>query len=306
MEGFRGVAGGVDTPMWDMGTQGGGRNPVGRQGRAVGRASCWIQRAGPGTWAAVESGGQGLRVHVLRHASAIPRLCLRELRSVLARSTSGVVSLATGATFRAMLRNLEPLLRPAVRGEVPLTHLDEFLGFRPEQAGGMVHELLELCPLLRDELCAGRFWPVPATGAPADLQAHEQRLEAAGGIALQLLGLGRNGHIAFVEPGVDFGVGFHVARLAASTRADAQARFGGGRVPEAAVTAGPATIFGARRVLLAATGCAKAEAVRAMIEGPITPACPASLLQRHPDACVLLDPEAAVLLRREGYARTSR
>ncbi len=112
---------------------------------------------------------------------------------------------------------------------------------------------------------------------------------------IQLLGIGSNGHIAFNEPGTPFETGTHVTDLKESTRKD-NARFFdplGEEVPTQACTMGLASIMKAKNVLLIATGANKAEAVNAMINGPVTTDCPASILQNHPNVTVILDREAA-------------
>ncbi len=129
--------------------------------------------------------------------------------------------------------------------------------------------------------------------AEAALREHERRIDATGGLDAIVLGLGKNGHLGFNEPG---------------SRADSLARvldldpisidanrewFGGEYAPAKGATVGLRTILGARRVLLLAFGTAKAAAVHAMLRGPRTSSCPASFLQDHPEAHVFLDGLAA-------------
>jgi glucosamine-6-phosphate deaminase len=227
---------------------------------------------------------------------------VRELERALARGARPLVSFATGRTFAAFyaaVARAAAAARPGLSG-MRATHLDEYLGFRPDQPGGMVHELLTACPPLRELHERGAFLAVPADGSAAAIAAHEQALADAGGVALQFLGIGRNGHIAFNEPGTSFDLGFHRATLASATRADARARFQPDEPPLEAVTAGPRSILAARRLVLLAFGATKAPAVRAMLLGPIEPACPASIVRRHGDALVLLDAESAGGLARSG------
>jgi glucosamine-6-phosphate deaminase len=160
----------------------------------------------------------------------------------------------------------------------------------------MVHELLTRCPPLVQGLDEGRFLPVPSTGSERSLAAHERRLAERGGVALQFLGLGRNGHIAFNEPGTPFDRGFLRVTLAPETRVDALDRFDPDEPPTEAVTAGPASVLAAQRLVVAAIGAAKAPAVRDMLDGPVDPLCPASVLQRHADCVVYADTEATALL----------
>jgi glucosamine-6-phosphate deaminase len=116
---------------------------------------------------------------------------------------------------------------------------------------------------------------------------------------VQLLGIGRNGHLAFNEPGTDWGLGTHVVTLDERTRAD-NARFfdSAGDVPRSAVTQGIATILRARELVLLAQGVAKAEALRAALEDEPSEAVPASAIQRHPRVTVFADRDAAALLTR--------
>jgi len=236
-----------------------------------------------------------MRVRRCADTEAVDAALFAELGAALRGAQSGWIGFATGESYAGFFRLVSDAVRRGALdlGAMRATHLDEYVGCDPERAGGMVHELLARCPPLGDVLAAGRFLPVPPDGSEASLAAHERRLASGGGIALQLLGLGRNGHIAFNEPGTPFERGFHRTALAPETRVDALARFDPDEPPTEAVTAGPATILAARRVVVAATGVAKAEAVRDMLEGPVDPACPASVLRRHPECAVYLDEAAA-------------
>ena len=136
-------------------------------------------------------------------------------------------------------------------------------------------------------------------GAAADLKAecrrYEEAIDAAGGIDLQILGIGANGHIGFNEPGDGLCAHSHIADLTQETRESNASRFGGDwtRVPSRALSMGMATILHAREIVLMATGAEKADAVYGMIEGLITTRLPASLLQVHPRVTVMVDSLAA-------------
>jgi glucosamine-6-phosphate deaminase len=143
---------------------------------------------------------------------------------------------------------------------------------------------------------------VPRTDCAGDPEAEVRRyarqLEAAGGIDLQVLGIGRNGHIGFNEPGSARESRTRVVELAQETRAAAAANFGGlANVPERAITLGVADILDARAIRVLAFGKGKAEIVRRMLQEPIGPDCPASFLRGHRDLRLLLDREAASGLR---------
>ena len=128
----------------------------------------------------------------------------------------------------------------------------------------------------------------------------ERRITGLGGIDVQLLGIGRNGHLAFNEPGSPLDSRSRVVALTDTTRHDNAAYLDGQPVPTHAVTQGLGTILEARHLVLLASGAAKSEAVAAALTGPVTPDCPASVVQRHPQVTVVLDGAAASALQRWG------
>lgn len=132
-----------------------------------------------------------------------------------------------------------------------------------------------------------------AEDAAAECARYEQLVAELGYADLQLLGLGRNGHIGFNEPCAEFPVATHLVDLTAST-IDANARFfaSADDVPRQALTMGIGTIMKARRILVVVSGADKAEAVRKSFAGPVTPEVPASILQLHPDVTVVGDKAA--------------
>lgn len=133
---------------------------------------------------------------------------------------------------------------------------------------------------------------------------YERAIVRSGGIDLQLLGIGENGHIAFNEPGSSLASRTRFKMLALSTVASNQECFTQDRkVPRQVLTMGVGTILESKMCLLLATGRRKAQAVAAMAEGPVTSMCPASALQFHPRAIVLLDEEAALQLKHIDYYR---
>lgn len=127
---------------------------------------------------------------------------------------------------------------------------------------------------------------------------YDKVIRDLGGIDLQLLGLGPNGHIGFNEPGEAFELETHCVDLTPAT-IEANKRFFDGNedlVPKQAYTMGIKTIMQARKVLVVANGLAKAKAVKAVVSGPVTPECPGSILQMHPDCILVADEEALSLL----------
>jgi glucosamine-6-phosphate deaminase len=128
----------------------------------------------------------------------------------------------------------------------------------------------------------------------------ERRITGLGGIDVQLLGIGRNGHLAFNEPGSPLDSRSRVVALTDTTRHDNAAYLDGEPVPTHAVTQGLGTILEARQLVLLASGASKAHAVAAALTGPVTPDCPASVVQRHPQVTVVLDGAAASVVQRRG------
>ena len=173
-------------------------------------------------------------------------------------------------------------------------NLDEYVGLAP----GNVHSFR----YFMDSVLFASINIDPAnTFVPdgcADDQAQacmdfDSLINGFGGIDLQLLGIGQNGHIGFNEPNDTFIAGTHVVDLSEDTRRANSSMFSDpDDMPRSAVTMGMGAIMHARRIVLIANGAAKSNALRAAIEGPVTPRVPASILQLHPDVTVICDEEA--------------
>lgn len=218
---------------------------------------------------------------------------------LLRRKPDAVLGLATGSTPLGLYARLAALYRA---GELSFRratsfNLDEYVGL-PATHDQSYRYFMEHNLFSHVDLPAERTHvPSGLDVSDAALAGYDAAIEAAGGIDLQLLGLGGNGHIGFNEPGTPFGLGTHVVELTARTRQD-NARFFASldEVPTHAATMGVKTVMHARAILLLAFGSAKAEAVRAALTGPVTEEVPASVLQLHPDVTVICDEEAAALL----------
>lgn len=131
----------------------------------------------------------------------------------------------------------------------------------------------------------------------AECRAYEKKIKKMGGIDIQLLGIGSNGHIAFNEPADSFQRWSHVVKLKDSTIADNSRFFNSiDEVPTHAVTMGIGSIMQAKRILIIALGENKAKAIKQLIDGNVTPQCPASVLQFHTDVTLMLDKGAASLI----------
>jgi glucosamine-6-phosphate deaminase len=143
-----------------------------------------------------------------------------------------------------------------------------------------------------------------AADPEAEARAYEAAIAAAGGIDLQLLGIGRNGHLAFNEPTSSLASRTRIKTLTQATRTANAPAFAPDPVPRHAITMGIATILEARGCVLLATGASKAGAVARMVEGALGADCPATALQLHPAATVVLDREAASRLELREYYET--
>lgn len=131
----------------------------------------------------------------------------------------------------------------------------------------------------------------------AECKAYEKRIKKSGGIDIQLLGIGSNGHIAFNEPADSFQRWSHVVKLKESTIKDNSRFFDSiEEVPTEAVTMGIGSIMQAKRILIIAIGENKAKAIKQLIDGNVTPQCPASVLQFHTDVTLMLDKGASSLI----------
>jgi glucosamine-6-phosphate deaminase len=214
----------------------------------------------------------------------------------LEENPSTVLMLPTGITPLGMYRRLVEMDRA---GEVSFEratffNLDEYLGLMPDHPASYHVYMKEHFYGLIDADPARVFVPDGAAPDPeAECERYEESIREAGGIDVCVLGIGRNGHIGFNEPGAPFDSRTRVVRLSESTRKVNAADFEANRAPERAITAGMATIFESREVLLLASGTNKAGAVAAAVEGELSESMPASMLGRHPNAVLFLDEEAA-------------
>lgn len=175
-------------------------------------------------------------------------------------------------------------------------NLDEFAGISPVDRGSFRTFMADhLFDALRLEPSQVHFLAGDAPDLDAECERYERVIAAAGGIGLQILGVGANGHIGFNEPGDALIAPTHRVRLAESTRRDNAALFGGdiARVPHEALSMGMGTILKAGSILLVATGAAKAQCVNEAVNGPVTTHLPASFLQLHRHVELYLDRAAA-------------
>jgi glucosamine-6-phosphate deaminase len=242
-----------------------------------------------------------MTIDVLESGDAVSRRVQDAVSTAMTRSPRLTLGLPTGRTPLGLYAGLSAagLDWSGVR----TFNLDEFEGLAP-QAPGSFRAFMDAHLFRHVNLRAEAigFLRGDAADAVAECARYEAALVAAGGLDLLILGLGGNGHIGFNEPAPQLVAETHVVTLEEATRrANANAEAFGGdwrRVPPRALTMGMRQVLGARRVILMATGAAKADAVAAMVDGPLTTACPASWLQVHADVQIVLDPAAAARLGR--------
>lgn len=222
------------------------------------------------------------------------------------RNPKIVLGLATGSTPRPLYAELA---RAAAAGtdfrQVQGFALDEYVGIakdHPESYASVIQrEVVLPLSMVRERVHVpdGRAFDLAFAGPQYDAD-----IQAAGGIDIQILGIGRNGHIGFNEPGSSLSSRTRVKTLTNDTRV-ANARFFASvdEVPTHCLTQGLGTIMDARRVFLFAFGEAKAEAIANALEGPLSASCPGSVLQLHPHATIFVDEQAAAGLTHAEYYR---
>src|SRR5258706_11265392 len=241
-------------------------------------------------------------IRVFHNAAALARALAKEIGRALRVNPRVVLGLPAGRTPIPLYDELARLHgeRRADFRRARAFNLDEFIGVTANHPGSyrafMRRRLFDRINLPRMRADAPRG---DARDVARECTRYERAIDRAGGIDLQILGLGHNGHIGFNEPGSALVARTHRARLSLATRR-ANAPLFRGRVravPREAISMGMVTILSARRLVLIATGVGKAAAVRRLVEGQMTTRLPASLLQLHPRAEIWVDRDAASRLR---------
>ena len=249
-----------------------------------------------------------MEVVILDEPERLAHTAADAVADMLARTPDATLGLATGSSPLAVY---DELAARCSRGEVSFASaggftLDEYVGLRAD------HPERYRTVIDRDFVSRVNFAPGAVAGPnglasdiPAACAAYERSIADAGGVDLQILGIGSDGHIAFNEPGSSFASRTRIKTLTRQTRMD-NARFFGGdvdAVPTHCVTQGLGTIMEARHIILLATGQGKAEAVHHLVEGAVSALWPGTILQHHPHVTVLLDPSAGSRLQLAGFYR---
>lgn len=231
----------------------------------------------------------------------------RLIARLIHEKPSAVLGLATGSTPLSLYQELIRMHRDEgldFRG-VTTFNLDEYVGLGPDHPGSYRYFMQE--NFFRHVNVDPDRVHVPnglAKDVPAYCALYEENIAAAGGLDVQILGIGTDGHIGFNEPSSSLASRTRIKTLTERTRSDNAPFFGSPEeVPHHVITMGVGTIMEARHVLLLAFGDKKAQAIADTVEGPISAMVPASILQMHPTATILLDEPAASKLERADYYR---
>ena len=235
----------------------------------------------------------------------ISRQAARIVARTLYSKPNAVLGLATGSTPLGMYKELIRMHQEEALdfSRVTTFNLDEYVGLRKQHTQSYHYFMHE--NLFKHVNISQHNIYIPS-GTTNNYQAfcawYEQQIEKCGGIDLQILGIGSDGHVAFNEPGSSLGSRTRIKTLTKQTIED-NARFfdSADEVPVYSITMGVGTILEARQIILLANGANKAKAVAGAIEGPVTSMCTASALQMHRDTLFLLDQEAAGDLKMTEY-----
>ncbi|WP_125131326.1 glucosamine-6-phosphate deaminase [Microbacterium sp. 10M-3C3] len=244
-------------------------------------------------------------VVIVPTADAAGALVAAEIARLVRARPDAVLGLATGSTPLPVYAALREALTGVDVSHVRGFALDEYVGLDPRHPQSyrsvIRREVVEPLGLDPDRIHVpdGRLDGIEGAG-----DAYERAIAAAGGVDLQLLGIGSDGHIGFNEPGSSFASRTRVKTLTRQTRAD-NARFfdAPDDVPRHCITQGLGTILDARHLVLLAFGAGKAAAVAGAVEGAVTASLPASAIQLHPHVTVVVDEAAAAELRYADYYR---
>ncbi|RBO82366.1 glucosamine-6-phosphate deaminase [Marinomonas aquiplantarum] len=249
-----------------------------------------------------------MRVIILDTANQVAQYAADLLLETVRKKSRPVLGLATGST---PISTYQQVINAVQAGQASFKNtttfnLDEYIGIDDTHPQSYRHFMKHYLFNHIDIDLANTHLPMAAsldeTRLVENAQDYENAIQEAGGIDLQLLGIGENGHIGFNEPTSSLRSRTRIKSLSEST-IEANKRFfaDGEYQPHLALTMGIETILESKHVLLLATGHKKAAAVKAMVEGPLTAMCPASALQQHAKACLVLDQDAAAQLSLKDY-----
>lgn len=243
-----------------------------------------------------------MKLIVVNNYEELSKVAAKEFSKVIKEKENAVLGLATGGTPVGMYKELIKMYEKKELNfsKITTVNLDEYIGLNPEHNQSyryfMNNNLFNHINIDK----SNTFVP---NGLAEDLEAqckeYDQKIAELGGIDIQLLGVGNNGHIAFNEPNNELSSGTHIISLTDNT-IEANARFFDNidDVPRKAITMGVGGIMKAKKIILIASGESKAEAIKGIFSGKITTANPATMLQMHRDVTIIVDEAAAKLINK--------
>lgn len=247
-----------------------------------------------------------MKIAIVKNAEEGSKLAAQIFIDQVKGNPASVLGLATGSTPVKMYKLLIEACNTGLDfSKIKTFNLDEYLGLAPTHDQSYHYFMkTQLFDHINIDQANCSVPDGEATDIKASTEAYEAAIQAAGGIDIQLLGIGSDGHIAFNEPGCSLACRTHSQVLTPQTIEDNAGLFFGGdisKVPTQAVTMGIGSIMDARKCVLLAFGEGKQDAIAGMIEGPITSMIPASALQMHNDTIVICDEAAAEKLQHKDY-----
>ena len=243
-----------------------------------------------------------MKLIVVNNYEELSKVAAKEFSKIIKEKENAVLGLATGGSPVGMYKELIRMYEQKELNfsKITTANLDEYIGLNPEHNQSyryfMNNNLFNHINIDK----SNTFVP---NGLAEDLEAqckeYDQKIAELGGIDIQLLGVGNNGHIAFNEPNNELSSGTHIISLTDNT-IEANARFFDNidDVPRKAITMGVGGIMKAKKIILIASGESKAEAIKGIFSGKITTANPATMLQMHRDVTVIVDEAAAKLINK--------
>lgn len=243
-----------------------------------------------------------MKLIVVNNYEELSKVAAKEFSKIIKEKENAVLGLATGGSPVGMYKELIRMYEQKELNfsKTTTVNLDEYIGLNPEHNQSyryfMNNNLFNHINIDK----SNTFVP---NGLAEDLEAqckeYDQKISELGGIDIQLLGVGNNGHIAFNEPNNELSSGTHIISLTDNT-IEANARFFDNidDVPRKAITMGVGGIMKAKKIILIASGESKAEAIKGIFSGKITTANPATMLQMHRDVTVIVDEAAAKLINK--------
>jgi glucosamine-6-phosphate deaminase len=238
-----------------------------------------------------------MRIIVLDNYEEMSKKAALMITSQVMLKPSSILGLATGDTPLGMYNELIKLYKKDQVDfkEVKTFNLDEYYGLKRDNSQSYYNYMINnLFNSINIDIENINIPDGMAKDVKASCAEYEDKIKEFGGIDMQVLGIGTNGHIGFNEPDINFEAVTHLVNLDAQT-IEANSRFFGSRndVPVKAISMGIKTIMNSKKIILLASGLGKAEAIQSALKGKINPNIPASILQLHNDVTVIIDKKAA-------------